>query len=180
MLNLLKFSYSTSSEILSALLTAVIYQVFNEYDKDFHTKNFESWKTVFTAERLIQLKKILWTWSWIEEVKDSIIKDSIIKKNIELAVKIQQELKFFHQKQLLSESKTHWDLDIHLLKDLFKQTEINHFRSHAQMNFWFEIKKKNSAVKEQQVLDYMWVYVYKFMKKEMLAKYKIWLVVWED
>ncbi len=89
-------------------------------------------------------------------------------------------MKFFHQKQLLSESKTHQDLDIHSLRDLFKQTEIDHLRSHAQMNFWFKIEKKNSAVKEQQVLDYMWVYIYKFMKKEMLAKCKIWLVVWED
>ena len=52
-LNLLKFSYSTSSEILSALLTDIIYQVFNEYDKDSHNTDFESWKTVFTAEKLI-------------------------------------------------------------------------------------------------------------------------------
>ena len=88
-LNLLKFSYSTFSEILSVLLTDVIYQILNKDDEDSHTTDFESWKTVFAAERLAQLKKILQTQYQIEEVKDSIIKDSIIKKNVELAMKIQ-------------------------------------------------------------------------------------------
>ena len=89
-------------------------------------------------------------------------------------------MKSFHWKQLLSESKTHQDLDTHSLEDLFKQIKIDHLRSHAQMNSWFKIEKKNSAVKEQQVLDCMWVYIYKFIKKRMLAKCKTWLVVWED
>ena len=47
---------------------------------------------------------------------------------------ILQELESFHQKQLSSESKTHQDLVSHLLEDLFKQIEIDHFRSHAHMN----------------------------------------------
>ena len=48
------------------------------------------------------------------------------------------------------------------------------------MNSWSEIEKKNSAIKEQQILDCMWIYVYKFTKKEMLAKCKTQLVVQED
>ena len=95
-------------------------------------------------------------------------------------MKIQQKLKSFHWKQLLQESKTHWNFKTHSFENLFKQTEINHFRSHAQMNFWFEIKKKNSTVKKQQVLDCMWVYVYKFMKKKMLMKCKTHLIMWNN
>ena len=166
-LNLLKFSYSTPSETPSVLLTDVIYQIPNKHDKDSHTTDFESWKTVFAAGRLAQPEKIQQSRHQIGEEKDS-----IIKEKIEVVMKTQQELEFFHQKQLSSESKTHQDLDIHLLEDLFKQAEIDHLRSHAQMNSWFKIEKKNPAVKEQQVLDCMWVYVYKFMKKEMLAKCK--------
>ena len=89
-------------------------------------------------------------------------------------------MKSFHQKQLLSESKSYQDLDAHLLEDLFKQTEINYLRSHAHMNFWNELEKKNSITKDHQVLECMWVYIYKFIKKEMLVKCKTHLVVHED
>ena len=81
---------------------------------------------------------------------------------------------------MLSESKTHWDLKVHSLENLFKQIKINHFRSHTQMNFWFKIKKKNSTVKKQQVLNCMWVYIYKFTKKRMLTKCKTCLIMWDD
>ena len=59
MLNLLKSSYFTSSEISSVLFTAVIYWVSNKFDEDSHNIKFESWKTVFTAERLVQPEKTL-------------------------------------------------------------------------------------------------------------------------
>ena len=57
-LNLLKFSYFTFSETLSVLFTSVIYQISNKHDEDSHNTDFESWKTVFTAEKLVQLEKI--------------------------------------------------------------------------------------------------------------------------
>ncbi len=79
-----------------------------------------------------------------------------------------------------SELKIHWNFETHLLKNLFKQTEINHFRSHAHMNFWSKLEKKNSMTKNHQVLKCIWVYVYKFMKKKMLTKCKMWLVVQEN
>ena len=92
-MNLLKLSYSTFLKTLSILLIAVIYQIFDEHDKDSHNTDFESWKTVFTAERLVQSEKIQWSWHQIEKVKNS-----IIKKIMKLVMKIQQELKSFHQK----------------------------------------------------------------------------------
>ena len=99
-LNLLKF-YSTFSEISSILFTVIIYWVSNKFDKDSHNIKFESWKTVFTAERLVQLKKIQQTHCWIDE------KSTIIKEMMKHVMKIRQELEFFHQKQLSSESKIH-------------------------------------------------------------------------
>ncbi len=119
-LNLLKFSYSTSSETLLVLLINVIYWILNKHNEDSHNMNFESWKTVFTAERLVQSEKIQQTQHWTEEVKE----DSIIKEKIELVMKIQQELKSFHWKQLLSESKTHQNLEAHLLEDLTWISEL--------------------------------------------------------
>ena len=57
-LNMLKFSYFTFSEILSVLLIIIIYWISDEHDEDSHNMNFKSWKTVFTAERLVQFEKI--------------------------------------------------------------------------------------------------------------------------
>ena len=92
-MNLLKLSYSTFLKISSVLFTAVIYWISNENDEDSHNMNFESWKTVFTAERLVQSEKIQQLWHWIEEVKNS-----IIKKTVKIVMKIQQKLKSFHWK----------------------------------------------------------------------------------
>ena len=93
-LNTLKFSYSTSSETLSALLTDVIYQILNKHDRDSHIMNFESWKTVFAAERLAQSEK-LQTQQSQHQIEE---KDSIIKENVKVIINTLQELKFFHQK----------------------------------------------------------------------------------
>ena len=92
-MNLLKLSYFTFLKTLSVLLIIIIYQISNKHDEDSHNTDFESWKTVFTVERLVQFEKIQWSWWQIEKVKDSIIKE-IMK----LVMKIWQELKSFHQK----------------------------------------------------------------------------------
>ena len=175
-MNLLKLSYFIFSETLSVLLIIIIYQISNKHNEDSHNTDFESWKTVFTAERLAQSEKLQTQQSW-HQIE---VKDSIIKENMKVAMKISQELKSFHQKQLLPELKTHQNLKTHLLGDLFKQAEIDHLRSHAHMNFWSELEKKNSTVKKQQVLNCMWIYIYKFMKKRMLMKCKTCLVIWDD
>jgi len=56
-LHLLK-SYFTFSETLSSLLINAIYWVLNKHNKNSHIMNFNSWKTVFTAERLVHSEKI--------------------------------------------------------------------------------------------------------------------------
>ena len=117
-MNLLKSSYFTFSEILSILLIVIIYWIFNEHDEDSHNSDFESWKTVFTAERLIQFKKIQWLWYWIKKVKNSIIKKSwklswkfnknwnhFIENNCCQNQKLIKILKLIHLKIYLNKSK---------------------------------------------------------------------------
>ena len=48
------------------------------------------------------------------------------------------------------------------------------------MNSWSEIGKRDPAAKGHQILDYMWVYIYKFTKREMLSKCKTRLMMRED
>ena len=79
-----------------------------------------------------------------------------------------------------SESKIHWNLEAYLLENLFKQIEIDYFRNHVNMKFWIKIKKKNSTIKKQQVLDCMWIYIYKFIKRKILVKCKTQLIVQEN
>ena len=85
-------------------------------------------KDCLYIERLVQLKKIQQTHCQINE------KNIIIKKMMKHVMKIRQELEFFYQKQLSSESKTHQDLVSHSLENLFKQIKIDHFRSHTHIN----------------------------------------------
>jgi hypothetical protein len=59
------------------------------------------------------------------------------------------ELETIYQKQLPPEPKTYQDLEAHSLRDLFKQAEINYLQSHAKIDFWSKIEKKNLTVKEQ-------------------------------
>ena len=73
-MNLLKLSYFTFLKTLSVLFTAVIYQISNKHNENFHNTDFESWKTVFTTEKLVQFEKIQQSQCQIKEIKDSIIK----------------------------------------------------------------------------------------------------------
>ncbi len=167
-------SYPTPPETPSALLTDATYRIPNKHDEDPHDDtNFEPWKAAFTAGRLVQPEKI-------QRSRRRIGKGSITRENVELAMNTRQGLESFHRKQLPPEPKTHRDLEAHPLGDLFIQAEIDHLRSHAHMDSWTEIEKKDPTAKGQQVLGCMWVYVYKFTKKGMLAKCKARLVVRGD
>src|SRR5204863_8180771 len=105
---------------------------------------------------------------------------SITKKEVEEAVRSQYGLESLHRKRLPLEPKSHRDLEAHPLGDLFRQAEIDHLRSHAQMSSWNELEKKDLKVKGHQILGCMWVYVYKLTKKGMLSKCKARLVVRGD
>ena len=85
-----------------------------------------------------------------------------------------------HRRDLPPEPQRHEDLQTHILGEAFKQAELDHLSSHAQMQTWSEVAKSDPMMKDHQILDCMWVYVYKFNKHGRLEKCKARLVVRGD
>ena len=71
-------------------------------------------------------------------------------------------------------------LENHPLGKQFHQAEIEHLQSHRDMRSWTEIRSKDPGATDKQILDCMWVYVYKFDKHGRFQKCKARLVVRGD
>jgi len=67
---------------------------------------------------------------------------------------------------------------VHPMAALFRQAEEDHLQSHREMQSWVEHRK--SDAKGHQILDCMWVYLYKFDKRGKFKKCKARLVVRGD
>ncbi|EED23215.1 conserved hypothetical protein [Talaromyces stipitatus ATCC 10500] len=89
-----------------------------------------------------------------------------------------KELKNLHRNMLPAPPKRHEDLKTHELGELFLEAEKDHLRSHKPTNSWSKVP--SYYAKGRQVLDCMWVYVYKFDKHGRLAKCKARIVVRGD
>ncbi|SCO78461.1 related to retrotransposon HobS hobase [Fusarium oxysporum] len=74
--------------------------------------------------------------------------------------------------------KRHKDLKNHLLGDIFREAEKTHLKSHKEIHAWREVQRGEAAGKE--LLDCMWVYVYKFDKHEWFTECKARLVIQGD
>lgn len=85
-----------------------------------------------------------------------------------------------HRRQMPPLPKHHGDLATHPMKTMFEEAEAAHLRSHEEMNSWAEISKHDLRVRGYQILDCMWVYVYKFDKHGQFQKCKARLVVRGD
>ena len=83
-----------------------------------------------------------------------------------------------HRNQLPDAPKQHDQLADHPLGEQFKEAEEDHLQSHQQMNLWSEIPQEEAH--GHQILDCMWVYMYKFNKHGFLQKCKARLVVQGD
>ncbi|KAF7566825.1 hypothetical protein PtrM4_151450 [Pyrenophora tritici-repentis] len=68
----------------------------------------------------------------------------------------------------------------HELFYFFKEAEITHLHSHKETRSWSEVPAKTARKTDQQVLDSMWVYTYKFDKHHRFQKCKARLVVRGD
>ncbi len=68
----------------------------------------------------------------------------------------------------------------HPLEEQFRQAERDHLQSHAEMSSWQEITKTQISCQSHEVLDCMWVYVYKTDKHGRFQKCKARLVVRGD
>jgi len=87
-------------------------------------------------------------------------------------------MKALHQKNLPPAPTRHKDIENHPLSFLFEQAEKDHLQSHVPMNSWTTVDR--TEAKGEQILDSMWVYVYKFDKHGRLLKCKARLVVRGD
>ncbi|KAL9563995.1 hypothetical protein ACKAV7_011855 [Fusarium commune] len=76
--------------------------------------------------------------------------------------------------------RSHSDLINHPMGILFEEAETAHLRSHDEMESWTEIPRDDPRTKGNQILDCMWVYVYKFGKHGRFQKCKARLVVRGD
>jgi hypothetical protein len=84
-----------------------------------------------------------------------------------------------HRRNLPTPPTRHDQLQEHQMGHLFEQAEEEHLKSHQDMKSWSEILC-SSVPKKQQILDCMWVYVYKFDKHGRFCKCKARLVVRGD
>ncbi|QGA21642.1 hypothetical protein EYB26_009353 [Talaromyces marneffei] len=89
-----------------------------------------------------------------------------------------KELINLHRNMLPAPPKGHGELKTHELGALFSEAEKEHLRSHQPTKSWSKVPY--SYAKGRQVLDCMWVYVYKFDKHGRLLKCKARLVVRGD
>ena len=76
--------------------------------------------------------------------------------------------------------KWYHELKSHPFGALFEQAELSHLQSHKEMRSWTEIDKEDLHAKGKQILDCMWVYIYKFDKHGRFQKCKARLVVRGD
>jgi hypothetical protein len=86
----------------------------------------------------------------------------------------------YHQGSLPPVPTSHYSLKGHRFEKEFIQAEKDHLQSHEQMGSWIEIPSCDPRIRNSQVLDCMWVYVYKTDKQGYLRKCKARLVVRGD
>ena len=85
-----------------------------------------------------------------------------------------------HRRNLPSPPKRHAELSDHPFGKEFREAENLHLKSHDEMGSWKIVDHHVAKRKKSQVLDCMWVYVYKFNKHGWLQKCKARLVVRGD
>ena len=88
--------------------------------------------------------------------------------------------KSLHRRDIPPLPRSHADLANHPMGGLFEEAEVNHLHSHDEMKSWTEVPRGDSRACGKQVLDCMWVYVYKFDKHGRFQKCKARLVVRGD
>lgn len=85
-----------------------------------------------------------------------------------------------HRAEIPAPPRWHHELHHHPFGKLFLQAEADHLQSHKDMQSWTEISRKDPRTEGKQILDCMWVYVYKFDKHGRFQKCKARLVVRGD
>ena len=100
-------------------------------------------------------------------------KPFLIKEEIRLQM---EQGKSIHKKKLKPPPKYNYRAGNHSIKEWFFKAEKSHLKNYVRIRFWSIIKRLTLA-KEIKILDYRWVYIYKFDKYGRFIKYKARLVV---
>jgi len=87
-------------------------------------------------------------------------------------------IKFVKRADLPPEPRWHSQLQDHPFGRQFEEAEATHLKSHREMRSWIEVDKSDAS--GHQILDCMWVYLYKFDKHGRFQKCKARLVVRGD
>jgi hypothetical protein len=85
-----------------------------------------------------------------------------------------------HRSQLPPLPTIKSNLDEHPMGELFKEAQRAHLESHKLTKSWTEVPYKAVKATGHQILDCMWVYVYKFNKHHQFTKCKARLVIRGD
>jgi hypothetical protein len=85
-----------------------------------------------------------------------------------------------HRREMPPLPRSHSELTNHPMGTLFEEAEAIHLHSHEEMKSWTEIPRYDTRARGNQILDCMWVYVYKFDKHGRFQKCKARLVVRGD
>ena len=152
----------------AALLAATIQEP--EDSKPLHSfQSFgngqEAWKAAFNAGRMSQRV-------------GNLNGKSLDRAQIQRLLRSPQGMKSLNRRNLPPPPTRHKELESHPLGHLFEQAEKDHLQSHVPMKSWTAIDQ--SDARGEQILDCMWVYVYKCDKHGRLQKCKARLVVRGD
>ena len=90
-----------------------------------------------------------------------------------------QKNQSIHESELEPPPRGFHGYDRHTMREEFRDAEMEHLASHTQTHTWDVVKNKD-VPQDMQVLDCMWVYVYKFTPDGFWIKCKARLVVRGD
>jgi len=88
--------------------------------------------------------------------------------------------KQIHQSQMPLPPKNWKEVEKHPFAVEFKQAEDDHLQSHRDKNTWVEVTLSKKQLREVEIIDNMWVYVYKFDEQGFFIKCKARLVARGD
>ena len=100
----------------------------------------------------------------------------LIRKEIRLRIK---QGKSIYRKKLKPPPKYDYYAGDHSIREWFFKVKKSHLESYIRIRFW-SIIKRSTLIKEIKILDYRWVYIYKFDKYGRFIKYKAYLMVRGD
>ena len=93
----------------------------------------------------------------------------LIKKEIQLQM---EQGKSIHRKELEPPPEYDYRTGDYSIREWFLEVEKSYLESYVRIRFWSMVKR-STLIKEIKILDYRWVYIYKFDKYSRFIKCKV-------